>query len=198
MTFRAYDILANLVPGILLLLVIREAADYRYDKDLIAGYTVVAFLVGYFANSLGSWLEDFYFWTWGGKPSSQLLNGKDIWKVKFYEAAKAKELLVKEWDGAEPDNDQLFAVAKRNVNSLKDTRISDFNGTYAFSRVLLTVTIVSFVIICATNYANWRYYAVAASGLIVIWLRCKQQAYYYAREVLNEYIKLKIQVEEKS
>src|SRR5882762_4454152 len=96
MNFKAYDILASLIPGFLLVLVLSNVLHIKYDKDLLVAYLAVSFLLGYLVNSAGSWLEGAYFFTWGGKPSDRLLNGKGIWKVKFYHSEKAKALLAQE------------------------------------------------------------------------------------------------------
>jgi hypothetical protein len=190
-TFKAYDILSSLILGFLLLCVLMVVADYKYDKDLIFVYTAVAFLVGYFMNAISSWMEPFYFWTWGGKPSDRLLSGHSIWKVKFYDSKRAKELLKKESHNERPLNDELFGIAMRNVHGTKDTRVADFNAMYAFSRILLTTILASTILLLIQNYKDWRYYAVALPVLLVCWLRSKQQGYYFAKEVLNEYLKSK-------
>jgi hypothetical protein len=189
MNFKAYDILSSLIPGFLLLLILLTALKIGYDKDLIIAYTAIAFLLGYLINTVSSWMEDVYFFTWGGKPSNNLLSGKGTWKVKFYHSEQARNLLKSETTNPEPTNDELFSIAMRNVTGLKDSRIDDFNALYAFSRSLLTTVLLGAVILLIQNYYDWRYYAVLIPALLVIWLRSKQRGYYYAREVLNEYLK---------
>jgi hypothetical protein len=137
-------------------------------------------------------MEDVYFFTWGGKPSNNLLSGKGTWKVKFYPSEQARNLLKSETTNPEPTNDELFSIAMRNVTGLKDSRIDDFNALYAFSRSLLTTMLLGAVILLIQNYYDWRYYAVLIPALLVIWLRSKQRGYYYAREVLNEYLKKRL------
>jgi len=189
MNFKAYDILSSLVPGFLLLIAVLITLGIPFDKDLVVPYTALAFLLGYMNNTISSWLEDIYFWTWGGKPSNCLLNGKDIWKVKFYHSAKVKSLLLAQTSSDSPSNDELFAIAMRKANGQKDSRVEDFNTMYAFSRVLLTAVLISGLPLIITNYDNWRYYVIIFPTLFVLWLRCKQRGYYYCREVLNVYLK---------
>jgi len=191
MSFKPYDILSALIPGFLMLLALMNFLGVSYDKDLVIAYTAIAFLIGFIVNTLSSWLEDFYFWTWGGKPSSNLLEGKSIWKVKFYDFEKAKNLLTKEANKENPSNDHMFSIAMRYANGLKDSRVQDFNANYAFARVLLTTLFVSTFVLLVKNYSDWRYYAILIPLLIIVWLRCKQRGYYYSREVLNEYLKAK-------
>ena len=189
MNFKAYDILSSLIPGFLVLLVLLNIFGFTYDKDYVIAYTAIAFLIGYVMNTLSSWLEDFYYFTWGGKPSNNLLDGKRIWKVTFYEHEKAKDSLIQESQKINPSNDHLFSIAMRYANGKKDSRVDDFNANYAFSRVLLTTALVIAVSQIALNYDDLRYYAILIPTLIIIWIRCKQRGYYYAKEVLNEYLK---------
>jgi hypothetical protein len=191
MKFKAYDILSSLVPGFLILLALLRLFNLQFDKDLIVAYTAIAFLLGYIINTVSSWLEDFYYFTWGGKPSSKLLDAKGIWKVKFYHTTEVKALLQAESTNATASNDELFAIAMRSANGEKDTRVEDFNAQYAFSRVLLTTVILGTVALLFTHYGDWRYYAVLMPIIFIIWLRCKQRGYYYAKEVLNVYLKKK-------
>lgn len=191
MNFKAYDILSSLVPGFLAVLILLNALDIRYDKDMVIAYTAIAFLLGYLMNTISSWMEDFYFFTWGGKPSSRLLDGKDIWKVRFHQSSKVRGLLLAEWGNSSATNDQLFSIAMRHANGHKDGRADDFNALYAFSRSLLTTIFIGSVILLIENYDNWKYYACLIPAVIIVWLRCKQRAYYYAREVLNVYFKAK-------
>lgn len=189
MSFKPYDILSALIPGFLVLLAFLNFFGLDYDKDLVVAYTAIAFLIGFMINTLSSWFEDFYYFTWGGKPSDKLLEGKSIWKVKFYEHEKAKNILKQKCSTQNPTNDNLFAIAMRFSNSQKDSRVQDFNANYAFARVLLTTILVITIALISVNYSDWKYYVVLIPILLIIWLRCKQRAYYYVREVLNEYLK---------
>jgi hypothetical protein len=191
MNFKAYDILSSLIPGFLIVLVLLNAFDIKYDNSMVVAYTAIAFLFGYLMNTISSWLEDFYFFTWGGKPSNRLLDGKGIWKVKFYHHVKAKNLLSNDCSNPNAKNDELFFVAMRYANGSKDTRVDDFNALYAFSRSLLTTVFIGTIILIFENYKDWRYYVTLIPSLLIVWLRCKQRAYYYVREVLNIYLKSK-------
>jgi hypothetical protein len=191
MNFKAYDILSSLVPGFLILIVLLRPLGFSFDKDLLVLYTAIAFLLGYLMNTISSWLEDIYFITWGGKPSNKLLDGEDIWKVRFYHSSKARNLLMAETNSTHSKNDELFSIAMRYANGQKDSRVDDFNAMYAFSRALLTTVFIATIILLIENYDNWRYYVLLIPITIILWLRCKQRAYYYSREVLNVYLKIK-------
>lgn len=190
MNFKAYDILASLIPGFLSLLVLQLVLDIDYNDKLVVAYTAISFLLGYFINSVGSWLEDFYYLTWGGNPSTKLLNGKDTWKVRFYSSDKVKILLTEEANKPNPSSSELFAIAMRYANG-NSSRVDDFNATYAFSRTLLTTVLIGTIILLLDNYNQINYYLVLIPILFACWLRCKQRNYYYCREVLNFYLKAK-------
>ncbi len=190
MNFKLYDILSSLVPGFLLFLVILDFLNMTFEKDMIVPYTSIAFLLGFLINTISSWAEDIYFLSWKGKPSDCLLNGKDIWKVKFYESQKVKELLKTETTKSNPSNDELFSIAMRFANQ-KDSRVEDFNSSYAFSRSLLTIVLIGGIFLLIRNYNDWKFYLLIIPTIIIVWLRCKQRGYYYSREVLNVYLKIK-------
>jgi hypothetical protein len=189
MSFKTYDILSSLIPGALILLTVFNPVGAKYDRNLILAYTAISFLLGYIINAIASWLEGIYVLTWGGKPSDKLLSGQNIWKARFYWAEEVKTLLKRETTNPNPSNDELFSIAMRTVAGIKDSRIEDFNAMYAFSRSLLTTAVLGSAILLFHNYSNWKYYAVLVPLVFITWLRCKQRAYYYAREVLNEYLK---------
>lgn len=188
MNFKTYDILSSLIPGFLFLIVLFDVLNIKYDKDWIVIYTAEAFLLGYLVNAIGSWLEDFYFFTWSGKPSNRLLVGKGIWKVKFYAHEKAMCKLTEE-TSKNATLDELFNVAMRYAYGTKDTRVDDFNSIYAFSRSLLTAVLIGTIILLFMHYNDLRYYMVLIPILLICWIRCKQRGYYYSKEVLNVYLK---------
>jgi hypothetical protein len=190
MNFKTYDILSALIPGFLLLLVILKYLELTFDNDSIIAYTAIAFLLGFLMNTISSWMEDFYFYSWCGRPSDRLLNNKDIWKVRFYQSQKVKDLLNAETSNAHPSNDELFSIALRYGNQ-NGNRVEDFNSSYAFSRSLLTSLLIGSIFLLIRYYSKWEAYATVIPIIIIVWLRCKQRAYYYAREVLNEYLRIK-------
>jgi hypothetical protein len=192
MNFKIYDVLSSLIPGFILLMAVLELFKLPFNKEMVVPYTAFAFLLGYLINTISSWLEDFYFLTWKGKPSDRLLNGHDIWKVRFYQSQRVKSLLKDESKNDKPTTDELFSIAMRYANQ-KDSRVEDFNATYAFSRSILTTVVIGGIFILVRNYDSLNYYLLIIPTLLVVWLRCKQRGYYYAREVLNVYLKLKNQ-----
>ena len=191
MKFKFYDVLSHLIPGFIILFFALYVLEIDYDNKYLVPATAIAFLVGFFNNTLSSWLEDFYFFTWGGKPSSNLINGKNFWKVKFYSSEEVKILLAKESKNRKPSDDELFSIAMRYATPEVNSRVEDFNANYAFSRAILTTVIIISFLALMRFYDNIYVYPLALIAIIITWLRCKQRAYYFSREVLKTYLKQK-------
>lgn len=189
MNFKPYDILSTLVPGFIMLLAYLPFLGFTYDKDYTIGYTAIAFGLGYLLNIISSLLEEFYFKTWGGRPSCNLLNGKGIWKIKQFNYEIVKENLKNKTSCSNPCNKELFSIAMRYAFTSKDNRIEDFSNSYAFSRTMLTCAVVSSIVLIFNNFDDWRVYlSIIVTGLF--WYRAKQRGYYLAKEVLQVYSKL--------
>jgi len=196
MKFKYYDILSQVIVGYLVLFASLYAFGVSYDAGYNIPYLVGACIVGYFVNTMGSILEGVYEWTIGGKPSNKLLrvnpnkNYTGIWKVKFYQTPKVIELLKTEMD-AGADEDAMFKAAMRVANDKKDTRISDFDAHYAFSRTMLTAMIIITIVLIANYPCCWQVYLVLIP-LLLSWERYKERGYYFGVEVLNVYLNSKI------
>lgn len=76
----------------------------------------------------------------------------------------------------------------RAVNGDEKSRVADFNAQYALSRTILTTVLISTILIIVLYPCFWQSYLTIAI-LLICWNRYKERAYYYAREVLNEYLK---------
>ncbi|SHL75300.1 hypothetical protein [Flavobacterium chilense] len=189
MNFKSYDILSSLIPGFIMLLAYLPFLGFEYNKDYIIGYTTIAFGLGYLINTVGSWLEDFYFFTWGGRPSSNLLDGKGIWKIRLYNHTEIKNNLKSKSQNSNPCNKELFSIAMRYVCTSKDNRMEDFSNNYAFSRTMLTCSVLSSITIFANYYYDWRAY-LSIPIIIIFWYRVKQRAYYFSKEIFQIYSKI--------
>ena len=191
MNFRFYDILSHLVPGFIVYVALLHYLSIDFKIEFVVPATAIAFIIGYYINALSSWAEDLYQWTWGGKPSDNLLRNNDIWKVRFYQSKKVRELLANETDKNNPSYDELFNIAMRYANNSGNNRIGEFNASYAFSRVVLTTSvIISILTLIKYYYIIWLY-PIAFLIIIMSWYRSKQRGYYYAKEVLSTYLHMK-------
>lgn len=196
MKFKHYDILSQVVIGYVILVVLIYFFDLDYDNKYSVAYLAIAFVIGYLVNALSSFLDKFYHWTIGGKPSSKLLQihpkkkHTGIGKVRFYHAEKIILLLKEDVEDENADENKMFGAAMRLSNSDESTRVPDFNAHYAFSRVMLTAMIILALLLIVKYYNNWQVYLIIFP-LLLCWVRYKERGYYYAREVLNEYLKTK-------
>ena len=189
MNFSLYDILAQLIPGFVAYLSLLRMLGIAWDKDDAIPATALAFVAGYFVNALGSWLESFYFWTWGGKPSTRLLKGRPIRSVGFYHGEQARQLLQQESPRPEASEDELFSIAMRNVPYGKDSRVETFNAQYAFSRNILTAALIALLLLHRDYLNDPRWLILILPAVLMAWHRCKERGYYLAKEVLQVYLK---------
>lgn len=191
MKFSIYDMLSNIIPGFLIFFSLLILADYSF-RDLDITITLMAaYIIGYLNNTISSWSEGLIFWSWGGKPSDQILSGKNIWKVKFYDNEKVKEYLTKESNFSNPSNDELFQIAMRYANLSTNERVRNFNSNYALSRNLIISFIITAIIINIKYWFNVWIVGNSVLLIIIVWLRAKQRGFYFAREVLKTYIHIK-------
>lgn len=196
MNFRLYDILAMLVQGIL----VTGTALFLFYPDCLNGanslyLTAVAFFIGYIINALGSWLEEFYRWLVGGKPSTTIFHpkkGKNYsgsGRVRFYQVDIVSQLLCKDCnvDEVKGNEEILFSHAKNIAEKSDNKRIHEFNATYAMSRSFLTAAIILMFLIIVRYPCCWYSY-LSIIIVVVCLFRFRDCNYYYVREVLTTYL----------
>lgn len=191
MNFKYYDLLSQLVPGVIVFSVGLYAFDVPHNQIDAVPALALAYCVGYLVNAVSSWFESFFYWTWGGSPSNRLLDGRGTKKVKFYESERAKTLLKVELKNDAASNDAMFKAALRLTASNEKSRVQDFNASFGFSRTILTAASVCSVFILWKRPFNFLELVGILSVVIILWQRSKDRAYYFAREVLNTYLNQK-------
>lgn len=194
MDIRYYDLLSTAIIGVIVVAVANCLFFGNLEIDGVV-YLALGYLVGYFINALGSLFESLYYKTINGMPSDKLLtlvegqNWTGCNRVKFYEAEKAIEALRNELNDPHASERKMFGCAMRKVNGCEDSKVPAFNAQYAWSRTILT-TMLILDFLCAFRYYNdWLFWLIAVILLVISWNRFKERGYYYAREVLNEYLK---------
>lgn len=203
MNFKYYDTLSTLISGTVLLFVVSMAADWDISKFNVGVLLALAYVLGYVLNAISAFAEPFYFICMGGKPSDRLLknpkmrccgkvrNYTGFGRIRFYEYERARNLLRSELNDDKANEEKMFGKAMSYSNSNEKTRVPDFNAQYAFSRGMLTLVILSAAIVLSKYYAIWWIWPIAVLAILIVGLRCKERGYYYAREVLIEYLKSK-------
>lgn len=194
MSFKYYDLLSNLTVGIVVFYAIWKF--FLPDLEISEWVVIPAgYVLGYFLNAISSLIEPFLFCTICGKPSEKLLTPvpgqkwTGINKVKFFHAEEAVKALCEDTKDAEASTMKMFGYAMRMANSNKDSRVPDFNGHYALSRVILTTVIFTDIIVEIKFACIWYSWPISIAILLLAWNRFRERGYYYAREVLSEYLK---------
>ena len=203
MQFKYYDTLSTLISGTVLLYVLSLALEWNIGDVNVVILLAVAYVLGYLLNAISALAERAYYFFMGGKPSEKLLtppktnrkgerrNYTGFGRIRFFEYEKAIKLLSGELHKEKPEPQEMFNKAMSYSNSDDKTRVPDFNAHYAFSRVILTLVIASSVILMTQYYNIWWAWVIAVGLILLAGRRCKERGYYYAREVLVEYIKAK-------
>lgn len=203
MNFKYYDIISTLICGVVLLFVVSIVINWDISKVNVVIVLSLAYVMGYILNAVSALLEPLYYWFMGGMPSDKLLRfpepnccGKvrkytGFGRVRFYEYEKVVKLLREELDDADADEKKMFGKAMSYSNSNDKSRVPDFNAHYAFSRVMLTLVLVSACLIMTKYYDVWWAWLITLLVILLVGHRCKERGYYYAREVLIEYLKNK-------
>ena len=194
MDIKYYDLLSTAIIGVVVVTAINILFLNNIEIDSIA-YLALGYLAGYFINAIGSLMEFIYYKTIGGMPSDKLLTPitGQKWtgyqKVRFYETEKVIESLKRELNDVNASSRKMFECAMRKVNGCVDSRVPAFNAQYAWSRTILTTTLISSILFAIRFYCEWIFWLLSVSLILISWNRFKERGYYYAREVLNEYLK---------
>ena len=203
MNFKYYDIISTLICGVVLLFVVSIVINWDISKVNVVIVLSLAYVMGYILNAVSALWEPLYYWFMGGMPSDKLLRfpepnccGKvrkytGFGRVRFYEYEKVVKLLREELDDVDADEKKMFGKAMSYSNSNDKSRVPDFNAHYAFSRVMLTLVLVSACLIMTKYYDVWWAWLITLLVILLVGHRCKERGYYYAREVLIEYLKNK-------
>lgn len=184
MNLNLYNELSHLICWVIIYLLCLKVVDIPYDTFDTLPATAIAYVIWYFINAFWAWVEWFLFWSWWGKPSSQLLDGKKCWRIYFYEYEKVKQLLNNKAKKPNPTNDNLFGIAMRLVD--ETSKVESMNWQYAFSRALFITTIIGWFLLVSNFYCYAFFWLTFLFLLLVVWHRAKERWFYYAKEVLQE------------
>lgn len=194
MEFKYYDLLSNIIVGYFTMMAYLYALGIDYNEDYAVAYIAAAYVLGYVINAVSSMMEGFWYKTIGGMPSNNLLTlkeGKEYTgtdKIRFYDGEEAIKKLKAELNDPNASIGKMFGRAMSYSNGNKDCRVPVFNANYVFSRVLLTAVTFVTVALIVSSSSDWRVYLIIPIWYIC-WRRFKERGYYYAREVLIEYLK---------
>lgn len=198
-----YEIMGVIVPGSLLVLVVPVAfpalATLLAPSSFPDAFKVIvlialAIFFGQAILAVGSLLEPPLHWTFGGRPSDRALEAGLGPRYLPPDSAKRIKARLAEATGPGASERSLFLYAMRVGEAAQGSRVSRFNGLYAYHRSLLVLLLASLSVLAssliwgAASSWTWQQAAVATAVLLALvalfWYRTKQRAYYYVREVL--------------
>jgi hypothetical protein len=185
MKFKYYDLLSHLVSGYIIYSVCYYLFASFWLEIGVLPSIALAYVIGFFNNTLASWFEDIYRFSLGGNPINKFLDGSGIWKVNYYGGKKVKRLLRNSFGTKEALNEGLFVEAMRIANANSTARLEDFNAVYAFSRGLVTTILIAGSIIISQNLSNIFVWVAMLLLFIIALIRNRQKEGYYIREILN-------------
>lgn len=193
MEFRIYDILSSLVHGVICLGTAMQLFDWSFQDYGAMYFAATSFCLGYIINTIGSWLQKPLFWSFGGMPTKQMLRNRKrkayagISRVPFYFTQELVEALKKDLQVDSIIDDKFSERMQQVARQGKNTRIKDFNCSYAFSRsMLISSIIISALLIYKFPYV-WQTYLVLIVP-IICYCRCRNRSFHYAKEVAMEYL----------
>lgn len=184
MQFKIYDVLASLIPGLIVISVAipfyvfvtnnvelfeQKIGVYKDISGILTSiFLVASYLVGYVIHAMGSWSEPILWFTWGGRPSENLFKNKSkrlrLVEVDtifdFLKSKSSNELLKTKTkdDFTRGDFRELFQLAKNIANQKSrdgiKERIAEFNNSYIFSRNVLISYLISSTLIAILVFQN--------------------------------------------
>ena len=197
-----YDILGQLIPGILLLVwvdfcipEIRDVAAARPFPDgfVVLALTAAALFLGQVLQALSSLVEPGIYKTWGGRPSDKALESGVPSYVPLDTASRIKGKLQAAC-GEESSARSLFIFAMQQAESAENSRVPRFNSVYAYHRNILTLAVLSLLLFWTAQLLDLRpglsgtTVGVVTGGgvglVVLLWHRTRQRANYYVREIL--------------
>lgn len=200
--FEYYDILSIMIPGTLLLAWIQICfpavsalvCPLAFPEAFgVLVLIALAVFLGNLIQAISSNIEPLIYWTWGGRPSDQVLAGGLAGYLPKDSAARIKTVL-REAMGGNPSDHSVFLFAMQRAHAAEVGRVSQFNSLYAYHRGLLTLLALAAGLLIAAmvwgQAISWTWAQKAglliliALLFVLVWHRTKQRAFYYVREVL--------------
>ncbi|NJK86573.1 MAG: hypothetical protein HC906_11990, partial [Bacteroidales bacterium] len=216
MKFSAFDIISKLVPGSLLLaiclaILLSLYMDSQFGKHYIEVLksfdglltvlvTLLAYLVGYVLEAIGSLLIEPIVWRiWGGWPIELLYKNKPTKRTTFPQYKKVFNVLTKEYFGEDKEIlsrdelDELYyfssETTRRHGSEEQNSRQQSYIESYVFSRNVIAGLFISIIVSIIGVFTVGYYWIYSLILLIVIfvivYIRLKDRSLYQVRNLLN-------------
>jgi len=193
MEFRIYDILSSLIHGVICLGTAMQLFDWSFQDYGAMYFAALAFCIGYLINTMGSWLQKALFWSFGGTPTKLMLRNRKgktyagISGVPFHFSKELVEELKNDLQVESIIDDKFSERMQQVARQSNNTRIKDFNCSYAFSRSLIVSSLIVLELLISRYPCTWQIYFVLITP-IICYFRCRNRAFHYAKEVAMEYL----------
>src|SRR5436305_7009718 len=139
-----YDVLSTLTLGVLILCAvpicfpgILALGGPKYPEGFaVVALLAAALLAGQIIQALGSMMEPFLFFTFGGRPSDLALQGK-LKGDRYFTEEEAKRIRTKILSAMgrkQASDGSVFRFAMQRSDAVGAGRASRFNGLYAYHR----------------------------------------------------------------
>lgn len=206
--FTLYEILSNLVPGVLLVgclgilfptwgAGVKTGLPNEFVVVLLMAASVVA---GMLVQTLGSLCEPLLFRAFGGRPSDLALAGK--LDERYLSKDKAVRVVgqLKARFGSEASDRSLFLGAMAEAEATETSRAKSFNAHYGYLRSIAFLLLLILPIVIWSRFAGraagwtgpsfWVIIVFLLAFLVLFSWRAWQRGAYYAREVLLTFERL--------
>lgn len=193
MEFKIYDILSSLIHGVICLGTAMQLFGWSFQDYGAMYFAALSFCIGYLINTIGSWLQKPLFWSFGGMPTKQLLRKQKsktyagISSIPFYFSEELVDALKKDLQVDSIIDDKFSELMQQVARQGENIRIKDFNCSYAFSRSFIVSSFIISAMIISAFPHFWQTYFVLIIP-IICYLRCRNRAFHYAKEVAMEYL----------
>jgi hypothetical protein len=214
MEFKGQDLLKNVVPGFLVIIVLLgcgfslgdlgEVAE-RYElkefgECMLALLLVTGFIFGYLIDAIASWFEYYILYSIFPRPSYMLLRGKAKRlsmdnRSAVFENLKNSNADFKTYKIETLTKKEAFEVFKcanrtkdKNESDVMKSRLNEYYFSYIFSRNLLIAFFISTIISLIYFIHEYEYeYPILIGSIIFTFIMCirwRDKAFYYSRQVL--------------
>jgi len=212
-----YDAIAHLIPGALACLFLLYILDIlglslpKISQGSLAQVgigIIVSYVAGHLLQAVASTAEPFYYISWGGRPSINLLAAQsrtfpEVQREKLIEDLtsyfKISEALPQEKKGKGLFYRNLFEHCMAVCNREKLGRVELFEASYSLHRALLTTFALFFLTSAILRIFICNQWLIVQHekpalltlllwatgvGTAIEFFRARKRAYYYVREVL--------------
>jgi hypothetical protein len=200
--FSLYEILSNLVPGILLVGCLAilfpswgaSVATGLPNEFVVALLLATSVVAGMLVQTLGSLGEPILFRTFGGRPSDLALAGK--LNERYFGKDKADRVIgqLKARFGSGASDRSLFLSAMAEAEAAETSRAKSFNAHYGYLRSITFLLLLILPLVIWSRFAGraadwsgpsfWVIIVFLLAFLAIFSWRAWQRGAYYAREVL--------------